>query len=64
MIEKSLGKESYSPDPEARKIISEVIKKRKSLPWRKKIREALEYPDPDIDEYKITKWIDLSEDKS
>lgn len=64
LFEKEIGIKLYSPDPKARKVIQRAVKKRKELQWRMIIRTALQSPDPQIDEMRISNWGDVTADKS
>jgi len=63
LFEKTLSAESYSPDPEARRLISEAAKRRQDIPWRKKVREALRKPGPHIEDLRISRWSEVVENK-
>jgi post-segregation antitoxin (ccd killing protein) len=62
-FEKVHGIETYSPDPIARKAIQAAAERRKSIPWRIEIREALAKPGPSIDSLRISRLGDLVENK-
>ena len=49
LLEMKLSTRPDEQDPKAREIIQKAVEKRKDIPWRKKIRKAIQSPRIEMD---------------
>lgn len=61
LLEWKLSTEPDEQDPKAREIIQRAVEKRKDIPWRKKIRKAIQRSGIEIDEMRISAWGEVTE---